>query len=421
MLLDNRKGVEEQTRKLFAVCKRRRIPIFTFVNKCDRRGEDPLRLLDDVETDLGIECFAVTWPILRDDRLVGVYDRIDRTVHLFDRSGDHGQRRTAAHGVALEAEGLDEVAGREGASAAREAIALLDAVGPVFDEQAIAEGKQSPTFFGSALTNFGVEPFLRRFLALAPAPGARETNHGMIDPESTTFSGFVFKIQANMDPRHRDRIAFVRVCSGQFEPGAVVRNVRSGASIRLAHPQQFMARSRRASEDIAAGDIVGVQDKGSLRIGDTLTDAAEDFEFAGIPRFSPEHFARVIVPDPLRRKHLDHALRQLSEEGTVQLFYEDGHAGPSPIIGAVGRLQFDVLLHRLEHEYGVTARLQDLSFRYARWIEGPEAEVVRLHNVHGLMRVFDARQRSLFLFTDEFALRYVMREAEDLVLHEVAV
>jgi peptide chain release factor 3 len=421
MLLDNRKGVEEQTRKLFAVCRRRRIPIFTFVNKCDRRGEDPLRLLDDVEADLGISCYAMTWPILRDDLLVGVYDRLDGVAHVYVRSGDHGQRRAAARPLSLDDPELEQIAGREGLDTAREAIALLDAVGPAFDVNEVASGRQSPAFFGSALTNFGVEPFLRRFLALAPAPGPRETSAGVVGPDSDVFSGFVFKIQANMDPRHRDRIAFLRVCSGRFESGAIVRNTRSGQAVRLAQPQQFMARERTIVEEAFAGDIIGLHDRGSLHIGDTLVGGGEDFEFAGIPRFSPEHFARISVPDPLRRKHLDQGIRQLAEEGTVQVFYEDGLTGPSPIVGAVGRLQFDVLLHRLEHEYGVKARLEPLGYRHARWVEGPAEEIQRLRSAHGLMRVFDARERPLLLFSDDFALRHVTSAAKGITMHEVAI
>ena len=421
MLLDNRKGVEEQTRKLFAVCRRRRMPIFTFVNKCDRRGEDPLQLLDDVSQELEIECFPITWPLLRGDALAGVYDRLDKRLLLFEKGADHGSRRAAVRIAGLDDPVLDELVGEQAAATAREELALLDAVGPVFDADAVADGRLSPTFFGSALTNFGVEPFLHRFLALAPPPLPRETDHGMVDPRAEHFSGFVFKIQANMDPKHRDRIAFMRVCSGRFEPGAVVKNVRSGAQVRLAQPQQFMARERHAIDEAWAGDIVGLHDRGSLRIGDTLTDASETFEFAGMPRFSPEHFARISVPDPLRRKHLDHGLRQLAEEGTIQVFYEDSHAGPTPIVGAVGRLQFDVLLHRLESEYGVTARLSPLSYSFARWIDGPEDELRRLRDANGSLRVFDTKNRPLLLFRDEFALRWATREAKNTTLHEVAV
>ena len=421
MLLDNRRGVEEQTRKLFAVCRRRRMPIFTFVNKCDRRGEDPLRLIDDVSSELEIDCYPVTWPIRRDDVLIGVFDRLDRRVLLFERSEDHGQSRTAAVAIGLDDAALDNLAGEQGAGAVREEIALLDEIGPGFAVDAIRDGTLSPTFFGSALTNFGVEPFLRRFLELAPSPTRRETTSGYVEPGGSAFSGFVFKIQANMDPRHRDRVAFVRICSGKFEPGTQVMNARTRATLRLAQPQQFLARERTAVEVAWAGDIVGIHDRGNLRIGDTLTASGDAFEFAGIPRFSPEHFARVILPDPLRRKQLDLGLRQLAEEGTVQVFYEDSHAGPAPIVGAVGRLQFDVLLHRLEHEYGVIARLQDLSYRHARWVEGPEEELRRLRNAYGLMRVFDVKQRPLLLFTDELALRHATRESKGIIMHDIAV
>jgi peptide chain release factor 3 len=421
MLLDNRKGVEEQTRKLFAVCRRRRMPIFTFVNKCDRRGEDPLRLLDEVSAELELDCFAVTWPLFRGDAFVGVFDRLASSLHLFQRAGDHGQRRVEARLGGIEDPALVDLLGAESLAALRDELALLDAVGPAFDPAAVAAGTLSPTFFGSALTNFGVEPFLHRFLELAPSPLPRVSSAGPIEPGASFFSAFVFKIQANMDARHRDRIAFLRVCSGRFEPGLTVQNVRTDSAIRLARPQQFLARERRSLDVAWAGDIVGIHDRGSLRIGDTLTDAPATFEFAGIPRFSPEHFARLSVPDPLRRKHLDTGLRQLAEEGTVQVFFEESAGGPVPIVGAVGRLQFDVLVHRLENEYGVVARLHSLPFRHARWVEGDDDAIDRLRGAHGLMRVFDASGRPLVLFADEFALRHATREAGQLRFHDVAV
>jgi peptide chain release factor 3 len=295
MLLDNRKGVEEQTRKLFSVCKRRRLPIFTFVNKCDRYGESPLQLIDDVEADLGIRCYPVTWPILRGDQFLGVYDRRDSHVHLFEKGEDHGQRMAGTRQVDLGDAVLVELLGEEAATRLQEEIELLDLAGAEFDEEAVLSGALSPTFFGSALTNFGVEPFLRTFLELAPAPPPRETPGGTVAPDDPAFSGFVFKIQANMDPKHRDRLAFVRVCSGRFEAGMEVGHARSGRNVRLAAPQQFMARERTAVEEAWPGDVVGIHDRGSLRIGDTLTDRG-GVEFPDIPRFSPEHFARITVP-----------------------------------------------------------------------------------------------------------------------------
>jgi peptide chain release factor 3 len=419
MLLDNRKGVEEQTRKLFSVCKRRRLPIFTFVNKCDRYGESPLQLIDDVEADLGIRCYPVTWPILRGDQFLGVYDRRDSHVHLFEKGEDHGQRMAGTRQVDLGDAVLVELLGEEAATRLQEEIELLDLAGAEFDEEAVLSGALSPTFFGSALTNFGVEPFLRTFLELAPAPPPRETPGGTVSPDDPAFSGFVFKIQANMDPKHRDRLAFVRVCSGRFEAGMEVGHARSGRNVRLAAPQQFMARERTAVEEAWPGDVVGIHDRGSLRIGDTLTDRG-GVEFPDIPRFSPEHFARITVPDPLRRKHLDKGLRELSEEGAAQVFFAEHIAGSAPFVGAVGVLQFDVLLHRLEHEYGVKAKLESLSFRHARWVVGPDADIRRVANGYGRALVYDARDRPLILFESEWTMRTVQEEEKTIAFHEVA-
>jgi peptide chain release factor 3 len=404
MLLDNRKGVEAQTRKLFAVCKRRRMPIFTFVNKCDRPGVDPLTLIDDVHADLGIDISPITWPLTINDRLVGVVERATRRVHLFERGTDHGQGRVAAQIRDFDDPHLVETLGPARHAELAEELALLDHAAPPFDVEAFRRGELSPAFFGSALTNFGVEPFLESFLALAPAPVGRNADGVAIEPEQPAFTGFVFKIQANMDPKHRDRIAFVRIVSGQFTAGMQVRNVRSGKDVRLAAPQQFMAQERAHIEEAFAGDVVGIHDRGNLRIGDSLS-ADGPIAFHDIPRFSPEHFARITVPDPLRRKHLDTGLRQLSEEGAAQVFYESGATGPEPIVGAVGRLQFEVLLHRLEHEYGVKARLGDLPYVAARWVRGTPAAIRELNTGYGRMLVHDAKGQPLILFESEWAMR----------------
>jgi peptide chain release factor 3 len=403
MLLDNRKGVEEQTRKLFAVCKLRRTPIFTFVNKCDRPGESPLKLLDDVEAELGIQCYPMTWPIFDGARFIGVLDRAVGEIHLFERGEDHGQRRAHTKVTNLADPGVAELIGAAAHAELQEQIELLEMAGAEYDEASVRAGTLSPTFFGSALTNFGVEPFLRTFLQLAPGPTPRESSAGPVDPHDDAFTGLVFKIQANMDPKHRDRIAFVRICSGRFEPGLAVRNSRTGKDVRLAMPQQFLARERVAVEEAWAGDVIGVHDRGSLRIGDTLSSDA-DLTFTGIPRFSPEHFARVLVPDPLRRKHLDTGLRHLSEEGAAQVFYTESVAGPAPIVGAVGMLQFDVLLHRLEHEYSVTARLERMPYQHARWVVGPEAEIRRAAAGYERMLVYDAKGLPLILFGSQWVL-----------------
>jgi peptide chain release factor 3 len=418
MLLDNRKGVEERTRQLFEVCHRRKTPIFTFVNKCDRPGGEPLQLLDDVERDLGIRCYPVTWPITSGAHFVGVYDRGAREVHLFAKGEDHGQSRAVAETIAFDDPALES---RIGAAAYRQLVddlELLEMAGTEFTAEEFLAGDVSPTYFGSALTNFGLEPFLRSFLELAPPPGPREADIGEVPPDQPEFSGFVFKIQANMDPRHRDRIAFVRVCSGHFEAGMQVKHVRTGKMIRLASPTQFMARERTIIEDAWPGDVIGIHDRGTLRIGDTLS-ADGDLEFGGIPRFSPEHFARIRVADPLRRKQLDEGLRQLSEEGAAQVFYTDiGSA--APIVGAVGVLQFEVLLHRLEHEYGVKAILETMPFRFARWIVGPRAAIDRLAGGIGRTLVTDSKDRPLLLFDSEWNLKLTVEKEKDLEFHDIA-
>ncbi|HEX8433364.1 MAG TPA: peptide chain release factor 3, partial [Longimicrobium sp.] len=271
MLLDNRRGVEERTRQLFEVCRRRQTPIFTFVNKCDRPGADPLQLLDDVERDLGLRCYPVSWPITQGDRFVGVYDRDTGRIHLFEKGEDHGQSRVETQTIMLSDPGTRARIGDEAHDKLLADIELLEIAGIEFTREAFLAGEVSPTFFGSALTNFGVEPFLAKFLELAPSPTAREASTRMVEPEDPSFTGFVFKIQANMDPKHRDRIAFVRVCSGHFEAGMQVKHVRTRKMMRLSAPTQFLARERTHIEEAWPGDVIGIHDRGSLRIGDTLS------------------------------------------------------------------------------------------------------------------------------------------------------
>jgi peptide chain release factor 3 len=418
MLLDNRRGVEEQTRKLFSVCRKRRLPIFTFVNKGDRVGEDPFKLIDDVQADLGIRCFAATWPVRRDGRLIGVVDRTDGTLHLYTRGADHGGSRPEAQVLPLsdpEVDGLLESAVIE---PLREELEILSVAGEGADSAAVSAGEASPVYYGSALTNFGVDVFLRRFLESAPAPAPRESQHGVVDPVREPFSGFVFKVQANMDLRHRDRVAFLRICSGRFEPGMDATVTRTGRTIRLAHPQEFMARERTHGDSAVAGDVVGVHDRGSLRVGDTLAVRA-DLEYPGVPRFSPESFALVRLGDPLRRKHLDKGLRHLAEEGTILLLYSRSLNGPVPLVGAVGRLQFDVLLDRLQREYEVHASLEPLPFRCARWVAGPEADVRRLGGVLGGKLVEDADGLPMMLFESEWLMRRIETDEKNLLFQDV--
>ena len=425
MLLDNRKGVEERTRQLFAVCKRRRTPIFTFVNKCDRWGEDPLKLIGDVEADLGIQCYPVTWPIYRGNMVnvgfTGVYDRRKRVIHLFEADATHGARAPVVQVDTLDSTAVRARLGAETHDRLMHDIDLLDHAGHPFDGAAVAAGELSPMFFGSALSNFGVEPFLREFLELAPPPLPRESSGGVVAPDDPSFTGFVFKIQANMDPRHRDRVAFVRVVSGTFEGGMDVTHVRTGKRMRLAPPQTFMARERSAVEQAWPGDVVGIMDRGALRIGDTISEERA-LEFGDIPRFPPEKFARVTLLDPLKRKQLDAGLRQLTEEGAAQVFFTSPTevTGPSPIVGAVGQLQFDVMMHRLEHEYGVAAKLESIAARFPRWVTGPGDEIRRVASERGRTLLFDAKGQPVLLFDDSWGLKWALEHEPILTFHEVA-
>ncbi|MDF1504559.1 peptide chain release factor 3 [Roseisolibacter sp. H3M3-2] len=426
MLLDNRKGVEERTRQLFEVCHKRRTPIFTFVNKCDRAGEDPLKLLDDVEKDLGITCAPVTWPIVDGDKFVGVYDRLTHHVLLFERGEKHGSEILDTIEGGLDAPEIADHCSPYALDKLREDLELLEIGLGQFDPEAFRAGTLSPTFFGSALTNFGVEPFLREFVQLAPGPGPRETTKGPITPDDPTFAGFVFKIQANMDPKHRDRMAFVRVVSGRYAAGMETTLVRTGKAIRLSAPQSVMARERQAIDEAFPGDVVGIVDKGTLRIGDTLLEQAPKAApaFSDIPRFPPEHFVRVLSADPMRRKQLDTGLKQLSEEGAAQVFFAEKDAklgsGPSPIVGAIGQLQFDVMLFRLESEYGAPAKLESLGYGNPRWVTGDPKEIDRVGAVHGRILLYDIKGQPMILFSDRWAMRSALEKETKVQFHEAA-
>ncbi|MCG8592026.1 MAG: peptide chain release factor 3 [Proteobacteria bacterium] len=369
MLIDAAKGVEAQTRKLFEVCRLRRIPIFTFVNKLDRQGRDPLDLMSELEGVLGIDGVPVNWPVGAGADFRGVYDRLGKRLLLFE-GGHHGTRVVEQRAILGEA-GSEAVRAALGdrADEVGEAVELLEGAGAEFDAEAVREGRQTPMFFGSALTNFGIEPFLETFLELGPAPAARVADTGAVDPVGRPFSGFVFKIQANMDPDHRDRVAFVRVCSGRFAKGEHTLHARTGKKVRLANSTLLVGKDRQEVEEAYPGDVVGLFDPGLFRIGDTLSDEG-GFTYAGIPSFAPERFARVEVAEVLRRKALHKGLDQLAQEGVIQLFSEPGSGTAAPIVGAMGPLQFEVLAHRLRTEYGVELNLSPLPFELARWPQG---------------------------------------------------
>jgi len=406
MLIDAAKGVEPQTRKLFKVCRMRGIPIFTFVNKMDRHGRDPLELMGEIEEVLGIHATPINWPVGAGPSFRGVYDRMARQLHLFE-GGSHGAEQVVERVVEGEATSpeLTDALGDQ-AKELIDSLELLAGAGEAYDAGKVARGELSPLFFGSALTNFGVLPFLQRFLDMAPAPYARPSDAGPIDPAAAGFSGFVFKIQANMDADHRDRIAFVRVCSGQFKKGEQTSHVRTGKKLRLANSTLLMARDRQDVEEAFPGDVVGLFDPGIFRIGDTLADKG-GFRFEGIPSFSPEHFVRVRVAEVERRKSLAKGLDQLTQEGLVQLFSEPGAGSAAPILGAVGPLQFDVLKFRLQSEYNVELKLDPVNFKVARWPQG-DWDHPALRQSLSIKVVEDRERRPVLLFENRHMMRWIL-------------
>jgi peptide chain release factor 3 len=427
MLLDSAKGVESQTRKLFRVCRQRAIPIFTFVNKMDRPGRDPFELIGEVEAVLGIGVCPVTWPVFRGGTFRGVYHRLARRVYLFDADHAGSSAGVGAERPPAEVTGIDDPALREalddtGFDRLRHDAELLEAAGDGFDRERFERGELSPMFFGSAVNNFGLEAFLETFCELMPPPRPRDSDQGPIAPARDEFSGFVFKIQANMDRAHRDRVAFVRICSGRMTRGMKAHHVRTGKDVRLANPTQFLARERSVVEDGFAGDVVGIHDPGTFEIGDTLTGGSR-FVFEGIPSFAPEHFARLALADPLRRKQFARGIEQLAQEGTVQLYRPPAGRAGDLVLGALGQLQFEVVKYRLEAEYGVEARLEAVPYRLARWVSRADGAPLDLDALGGALEglvVLDVRDRAVVLFDREWALATAERLHPELSFAETA-
>ncbi len=399
MLIDAAKGVEPQTKKLFAICRERGIPLFTFMNKLDRPSRDPLELLDELESVLGIGAFPMNWPLGNGDDFKGVYDRGTRTVHLFERAA-HGATRAAVTMSDLRDGRLQAMVNETVYAQFREGIELLDGAGERFDRTAMLTGKTTPVFFGSAVTNFGVQLFLDEFLEMAPSPSSRSG----VDPGDGAFTGFVFKIQANMDPRHRDRVAFVRVCSGEFARDMTVRNARTGATLRLSRAMKLFADDRESLETAYAGDVVGLANPGAFAIGDTLYEG-EPVRFPPIPAFAPEHFASVRSADVAGYKSFGKGISQLREEGAVQVFYAWGTPRTEPILGAVGELQFEVAKYRLETEYNVETRFDVLPYSLALHVEADRDQIARAHIPSNAKLVEDWSGRPVVLFESEWSVR----------------
>ncbi|MFN9932197.1 MAG: peptide chain release factor 3 [Cyanobacteriota bacterium] len=417
MLEDAAKGLEPQTRKLFEVCRMRRIPIFTFINKMDRPGREPLELLDEIEQELGLACWPVNWPIGSGDRFRGVIDRRTREVVLFQRAerGRQSQEQILSTEHAA-ASGLVEP---ELLETALEELELLEGAGADLDLEQVHAGELSPVFFGSAMTNFGVRPFLDAFLELAQRPTARSSSEGPVDPLRPGFSGFVFKLQANMDPRHRDRVAFVRVCSGKFEKDMTVQHARSGRAIRLSRPQKLFGQDREVVEDAYPGDVIGLNNPGMFAIGDTLY-LGPRVEYEGIPCFSPEIFAWLRNPNPSAFKSFRKGVNELRQEGAVQILYDTDESKRDPILAAVGQLQLEVVQYRLENEYGVQTRLEPLGFAVARWVVGGWPALEAVGRIFNCKTVRDAWTRPVLLFKNDWTLNQLREDHPELELSAVA-
>jgi peptide chain release factor 3 len=414
MVIDSAKGVETQTRKLMEICRMRNTPIITFINKLDREGKEPLEILSDIEETLQIECAPMSWPIGMGKRFKGVYNFYRRQLYLFT-AGQETRHQDAILIEDLADPQLDELLGDQ-ADELRGEIELLEGAANPFDLKEYLKGNQTPVFFGSAINNFGVKELLDAFVELAPAPGPRQTTSREVAPEEEMFSGFVFKIQANMDPMHRDRIAFLRICSGKFTRGMKVRHHRIGKDVTLSNATIFMAQDRSNVEEAWPGDIIGLHNHGTIKIGDTFSDK-EPLKYTGIPNFAPEHFRRVRLKNPLKAKQLEKGLLQLAEEGAVQVFRP--LLGSDYILGAVGVLQFDVIVARLKDEYGVDALYEGIDYATARWVTAEDRKVMaefEKKNQGALAR--DAEGNLAFLASSEWRLGHTIEQWPSVVFHK---
>lgn len=414
MLIDVAKGVEDRTKKLYDVCRYRNIPIFTFVNKLDREGKDPLTLIDEIEKTLNMQCYPVTWPLGIGQRFKGIYNRLNKKVYFYDQRREDDLEVQEFDFSGPQDPILEKFLDTETLQQVRDELELIESALPPFDVQEFLSGKISPVTFGSAKQNFGVDTFLDFFTQFAPAPKARTTkNGGELNPLASNFTGFVFKIQANMDRRHRDRIAFLRICSGKFERGMKVNHVRLERELRLSYSSQFVAADKETVDEAYAGDIVGVADTGNFAIGDCVSSQGY-LSFEDIPKFAPELFAKLSVRDALKRTKLNEALRHLSEEGAIQLFFDPIVGQQETIIGAVGELQFEVLVHRLQDEYNLEVKLTRLPFTVARWPRSAQGQAVA--QLKGSFQMFrDVIDQPVLLLNQEWDLNWAQKENPDVV------
>lgn len=418
MLIDAAKGVEAQTIKLFKVCRMRNIPIFTFVNKMDRAAKDPFTLMEELENVLGIRTCPMNWPIGIHGDFQGVYHREAKEIELYS-DGDHGKNKVKIQRVALDDPNINQHIDPSYIYRLRDEIELLDTAGDPFDKEQVLQGELTPLFFGSAVTNFGVEPFLNAFLQITPPPLSRTSNLGEIDPAGGMFSGFIFKIQANMNPAHRDRLAFLRIVSGRFDKGMSVYHSGSDKMISLKQPQQFMADEHESVEHAYAGDIIGLFDNGIFSLGDSLS-TEQRIQFEAIPLFAPEHFSRVRPENSMKRKQFLKGIYQLAQEGTIQTFMRNETGMEEFLVGVVGVLQFEVLEHRLLHEYGVSMLSDRLNYKFVRWIKRSDMDVAKLNLPSSCARAYDSLDRPVLLFENEWSIRLALDKNPGMELSDTA-
>ena len=418
MVLDGSKGVEKQTVKLFKVCVMRHIPIFTFVNKMDRQSMDPFEILDNIESVLKISTYPMNWPIGSGKEFKGVYDRHEKEISLFT-AAHNGQKQVDTETVGIDSPDLADKLGDFFVEKLHEDNELLDGAGSGYDIEDVRKGELTPVFFGSALTNFGVETFLSHFLEMSEAPHGRNSSEGEIDPYTEDFSAFIFKIQANMNKAHRDRIAFMRIVSGEFEAGMEAFHVQGDKKIKLSQPTQIMAQDRKIVEKAYAGDIIGIFDPGIFSIGDTVCVSKKKFQYEGIPTFAPEHFARVRQTDTMKRKQFVKGITQIAREGAVQIFQEYLTGMEEIIVGAVGTLQFDVLKFRLDSEYNVDIGLEILPYEYIRIVENDhEFDTDNMAGTSDMKKIRDLDGKVMLLFAHEWSVKMVLERNEGIKLAE---
>ena len=418
MVIDAAKGIEPQTRKLFKICAMRHIPIFTFINKLDREARSPYELIEQLENEFGIGTYPMNWPIGCGIDFKGVYDREKKAILAFNEF-HKGQNRIQAIECDLnDAASVDELIGENLRKTLVDDIELLDGASYEFDLEQVRRGRLSPVFFGSALTNFGVEQFLNSFLEMTTAPLARTTEDDIVDPFDERFSAFVFKIQANMNKAHRDRIAFMRICSGKFQRNEEYFHVQGGKALKLAQPQQMMAQEREIIEEAYAGDIIGVFDPGIFSIGDTVCAKGMKVQFEGIPTFAPEHFAAVERIDTMKRKQFEKGIMQIAQEGAIQIFREPHSGMEEVIVGVVGVLQFEVLEYRLKSEYSTDVRRRSLPYQEVRWIGNEGLDPSKLNLTSDTKWVQDFKGNNLLLFTASWCVDWALKKNEGLILRE---